>query len=362
MNDTHTQDTPQNPTVLIVDDVPANLALLFDYLEQESFRVLVAQSGAKALTQLQRMKPDIILLDVMMPGMNGFETCQLIKANADTCEIPIIFLTSLDDVVDKVRGFEMGGVDYITKPIEDVEVLARLRTHLTIHDLQHRLRQQLNLALAEVQERNTQLAHTNEILTTLHGSYNAEMTQRQRTEQEKDSLMTIIEQQTEQWRILSRFLLEESDTPRHGLGQALTAQAAQNLGLVLHSLTQIAQSLHNGQSVEPSTKSHFQNTMGILEKTKNYLDEISQAGTASKTGNEANSVTSAAVLSELTVREQEVLQLLVDGESNSEICRKLIVSESTVRTYRMRIMQKLDVDSFAGLVKFAVKHNLTSLD
>ena len=102
--------------------------------------------------------------------------------------------------------------------------------------------------------------------------------------------------------------------------------------------------------------------MSILEKTKQYLDEISQVASASKTGNEIDSMTSAAVLSELTVREKEVLQLLVDGESNSEICRKLIVSESTVRTYRMRIMQKLDVDSFAGLVKFAVKHQLTSLD
>ena len=102
----------QNPTVLtvlIVDDVPANLALLFDYLEQEGFRVLVAQSGANALLQIQHLKPDIILLDVMMPGLDGFETCRLLKGNAETCEIPIIFLTALDDPVDKVRGFELGG-------------------------------------------------------------------------------------------------------------------------------------------------------------------------------------------------------------------------------------------------------------
>ena len=178
--------------------------------------------------------------------------------------------------------------------------------------------------------------------------------------------MTIIEQQTEQWRVLSRFLVEESDAPRHGLGQALTGQAAQNLGLVWHSLTQLAQSLHSGQSVDASTKSHFQNTMKILENTKQYLDEVSQGQQAAKQGehigNEIESATNTDSLSDLTLREQEVFQLLVDGDANSEICRKLIVSESTVRTYRMRIMQKLNVDSFAGLVKFAVKHNLTSLD
>lgn len=99
----------QKATVLIVDDTPANLALLFDYLEQEGFTVLVAESGVLALEQLSRFKPDIILLDVMMPGLDGFDTCRLLKANQDTCEIPVIFLTTLTDTYDKVRGFEVGG-------------------------------------------------------------------------------------------------------------------------------------------------------------------------------------------------------------------------------------------------------------
>ena len=134
---------PQRHTVLIVDDNPTNLAVLMEYLESAGFHVLVAKNGESALKRARYAQPDIILLDVMMPDLNGFETCHHLKADETTADIPVIFITALADTADKVRGFEAGGVDYITKPFQQEEVLARVRTHLTIRDLQKQLLAQI---------------------------------------------------------------------------------------------------------------------------------------------------------------------------------------------------------------------------
>ncbi len=128
--------------VLVVDDNPNTLSLLFDALEEAQFKVLIAEDGKSVLKRIKYLKPDIILLDVMMPEMDGFETCQHLKANEYSKNIPIIFMTALTETVDKVKGFEIGAVDYITKPIQIDEVLVRLKTHLTIHNLQNQLIQQ----------------------------------------------------------------------------------------------------------------------------------------------------------------------------------------------------------------------------
>jgi DNA-binding response OmpR family regulator len=130
----------QDYTILIVDDNPTNLNVLVDYLEEYGFEIMIAKSGEIGLKRVKVTKPDIILLDVMMPGIDGFETCRQLKANEHTRDIPIIFMTALDNVEDKVRGFELGAVDYVTKPIEQKEVLARINTHLSIRDLTYKLR------------------------------------------------------------------------------------------------------------------------------------------------------------------------------------------------------------------------------
>jgi two-component system sensor histidine kinase/response regulator len=119
-------------SVLVVDDNPTNLSILVNLLRDVGLRVLVAIDGESAIEQTKYVKPDLILLDVMMPGIDGFETCQRLKANPDTLKIPIIFMTALSETVDKVRGLSLGAVDYVTKPFEHEEVLLRIRTHLTI--------------------------------------------------------------------------------------------------------------------------------------------------------------------------------------------------------------------------------------
>ncbi len=133
-------------TVLMVDDTPANLAVLGHVLEESGLHVLVAQDGEEAVQRARLTSPDLILLDVMMPGIDGFETCRRLKADSGLRDIPVIFMTALSDSANRLRAFEVGGVDYVTKPIESSEVLARVKTHLSLRAMQRRLSEQ-NAAL-----------------------------------------------------------------------------------------------------------------------------------------------------------------------------------------------------------------------
>lgn len=130
-------------TVMIVDDAPGNLALLSDALDEAGYRVLVATDGYSALEQLDYVSPDVILMDGMMPGMDGFETCRRLKQSPATRAIPIIFMTALGELDDLLRGFEEGAVDYIVKPFRNEEVLARIGAHLNQARLVYRTEQAL---------------------------------------------------------------------------------------------------------------------------------------------------------------------------------------------------------------------------
>ncbi|MDM8526728.1 hybrid sensor histidine kinase/response regulator [Anaerolineales bacterium HSG24] len=150
---------PYAGKILVVDDQPANLDILFRTLKIAGYKVLVAKSGQSAIRQAERTQPDIILLDVMMPGMNGFLTSQKLKENELTQEIPIIFMTALNDIDSKIVGFEVGAVDYVTKPFEFKEILARINAHLTIRKLQQELQHKNNALQAQNEELNA-FAHT----------------------------------------------------------------------------------------------------------------------------------------------------------------------------------------------------------
>ncbi|MGH8000214.1 MAG: response regulator, partial [Brasilonema sp.] len=159
-------DPTKKGVILIVDDTPTNLEVLFDFLATSGFTVLVAEDGESAISILERFAssilqpfassrmerfaiarseyapPDLILLDILMPGMNGFETCSRLKANQLTKDIPIIFMTALSETVDKVKGLNLGAVDYITKPLQHEEVLARIELHLRLRNLSKTLQEQ----------------------------------------------------------------------------------------------------------------------------------------------------------------------------------------------------------------------------
>ena len=280
-------------TILIVDDVPSNIALLLQMLRAEGYRTLVAESGERALAQLAYTIPDLILLDGEMPGLSGFETCQQIKKHEQTKHIPVIFLTVLDDVDSKIRGFNVGGSDYITKPFETAEVLARVRTHLTLKSLLQQLQDKNRWLEREVSTRATVLRETDIALQS-------ERERRQQQEQEITQLFSLLKQQSEQ----------------------------------LQGLTNLLSQTHSAPSqVQPPSL--------LIAPTQQPAD---------------------SALNSLTNREQEVLALWADGLNSQEVAAQLNLSTVTIRTYRSRIMKKLNIRHTPGLVKFALKHNLTTLD
>jgi signal transduction histidine kinase len=138
----------ENRQILIIVESSNSLGVLPDYLKGFGYKITTTNNGETALTTAEYIIPDIILLDVKLSGMDGFETCRQLKANKVTREIPIIFITAQTSTVDKLRGFALGAVDYITRPIQSEEVLARLRTHLTIQHLRKQLQEQ-NIHLQE---------------------------------------------------------------------------------------------------------------------------------------------------------------------------------------------------------------------
>lgn len=137
------QPTDRLASVLVVDDTSANLRLLSQMLTENGYQARPVRSGPQALAAAQTLPPDLILLDIRMPGMDGYEVCKLLKADPRTRDIPVLFISALSETEDKIKAFTAGGVDYVTKPFQLEEILARVQTHLTLRSLQRRLEQQI---------------------------------------------------------------------------------------------------------------------------------------------------------------------------------------------------------------------------
>lgn len=149
--------------ILIVDDNPTNLDVISEALSSAGYKVAIATSGERAIQQVERRPPDLILLDVMMPGINGFETCKRLKSNTKTCDIPIIFMTALADADHIVKGFDLGAVDYITKPFQEQEVLVRVRTHLQLSLLTQNLEEQVTHKTLALQTSQLQMIQSEKL-------------------------------------------------------------------------------------------------------------------------------------------------------------------------------------------------------
>ncbi len=145
--------TIKQEVILIVDDNPTNIQVLSDLLKEYGFKVLVAKDGETCLHRLEKIRPDLILLDVLMPGIDGFETCRRLKASPATKEIPVIFMTALADPVDKLKGLTIGAVDYITKPLQHEEAIARVNIHLQLRNLNKQLEEQNATLQQEIRSR-----------------------------------------------------------------------------------------------------------------------------------------------------------------------------------------------------------------
>ena len=178
------------PVILTVDDDPNNLSVVRDCLVGCNYTILVAEDGESAVQRADYARPDLILLDIMMPGIDGYETCRRLKTLESTREIPVIFMTALAETGHKVKGLEVGGVDYITKPFQREELLARISVHLHTRDLTRRLREANELLETRVEERTAELAQT---IDALHD----EIMERKRAEEERVRLARAIEQAAE---------------------------------------------------------------------------------------------------------------------------------------------------------------------
>ena len=165
-----TTDDKPRATIMVVDDQPANLKLLEEMLSREGYRVRSFPRGRLALAAALRDPPEAILLDINMPEMNGYEVCQQLKSDAQLRQIPVIFLSALNETGDKVRAFQCGGVDYITKPFQFDEVRARVETHTKLHQLQRATLEQNQRLEEVVKDRTRELAEANARLKILDGA------------------------------------------------------------------------------------------------------------------------------------------------------------------------------------------------
>jgi diguanylate cyclase (GGDEF)-like protein/PAS domain S-box-containing protein len=173
---------PNCPSILIIDDVLDNLRLLGAALAEEGYQLNCARTGKLALGYLQHKRPSLILLDIQMPGMSGFEVCQQIKQNPTLGDIPILFLSCHDSVEEKLKAFEFGGADYITKPFEVAEVVARVNRQLALQTASHEAKQRHQDLTTEIQSRTQELKQTNQILESTHRELNLEILERRKVE------------------------------------------------------------------------------------------------------------------------------------------------------------------------------------
>ncbi|MEZ4870373.1 MAG: response regulator [Caldilineaceae bacterium] len=233
----------QDYHILIVDDTPVNLAVLVEYLEAYGFGIRIARTGESALQRAQYDAPDIILLDVLLPGLDGFATCRQLKATPSTCEIPVIFMTSLTGAEDKVRGFEAGAVDYVTKPLQQAEVLARIETHLRLRHLAQNL-----------QEQNRQLSTSSRV--------------------ERERLLEAVSQQRTQLRTLARKLTEVQEEERKRLARELHDEMGQALTALRMNLTAIEKETPSGTSAR--TVERIREAAWLADQTLEQIRELSQ--------------------------------------------------------------------------------------
>lgn len=247
--------------IMIVDDTPANLRLLEEMLVQEGYEVRSFPRGRLAIAAALKGPPDLILRDVMMPEMNGYETCERLKSNAGLEDIPIVFLSALHETEDKVKAFQAGGVDYISKPFQIEEVHARVKTHLELHQLQRALKIQNERLEQTVAARTRELQEANRRLTILDRS--------------KDDFLNLI---SHELRTPLNGLLGVSDlilsdmpaTPENVELQGLFQRSRRRILSFLDNALILAQLQVNEQMFQPAPVSLQSAVMCAIEKTSEF--------------------------------------------------------------------------------------------
>ena len=319
-------------TILVIDDDPTNLSVAFEYLRAFGYRVLTARDGELGIARAHKAQPDLILLDVGLPGIDGFETCRRLCAAPETRHIAVIFMTGHTALEDKVRGFEVGGVDYVTKPVEQRELLGRARAHLKIRRQQVQLERYASMLRDRVADSEQIVEH--------------EKAHWEATESEAQKLRDLLQRQGLKIQALTeRWLLAQGGGARAGAG-------ADGVKLLRAHLEHArAHSQPDAGQVDlraEATQRHVSIALELLA----MLPVLAAPATPAPAGPDP--------FEELSDQERRVVVMLVSGRPNKEIAFELEVSTTTVSTYRKRILDKLSIDSLPELVKLALKFGLAS--
>jgi CheY-like chemotaxis protein/DNA-binding CsgD family transcriptional regulator len=300
------------PVVMIIDDTPGNLALLSDTLSEAGYRVLVATDGLSALEQINYLRPDIILLDVMMPGVDGFETCRQLKVNPHTAAIPVIFMTALGELDDLLRGFNEGAVDYLVKPISPPEVLARVESHL---------KQAFNFQRAEMALNNSPFA----VMTV-----------------SKEGLVTWLPESGKNW--LAEYAKRIGATNPIQVGGLLPLALAS--WLQSQPFTEENKESTNFESSHQGV--HFSIKRTVCQHTGEYLLLMEKHSKEWDLESLRHSLS-------LTFREAEILMWISRGKTNKEMGVILGTSPRTINKHLEHIFEKLGVVTRAAAVSMALQ-------
>ena len=311
----------ERQSILVIDDDPTNLKIAVEYLRAYSYEILIAKDGVQGIERALRARPDLILLDVQMPGIDGYETCRRLVANPDTSAIPVLLLTALTSVDHRVRGFEAGAVDYVTKPVEERELLARVRAHLELRALRVALEVERTRLAERLEERAAYIE--------------GERARRATDDAERERLLDLIRSQGAALRACA-------GADPTVAGAPLTAderlrvhldQARRLLGAPASSLAYEA-------------RAHILSALHLLTDTHANSDS------------EPAPEPPAPGVDKLSERERQIVELLVRGLSNKEVAYELGVARTTVSTHRKRIFDKLGVGDLPALVRWALGHRI----
>ena len=317
-------------SILIVDDDPNNLKVALGHLDAYGYEVLIARDGERGIERARAALPQLILLDVVMPGIDGYEVCRRLKSHPATSDIPVLFMTGQTSMAEKLEGFDVGAVDYITKPVAERELLARVRTHIQLYTLRARLEEQAAL---------------------LEQAVSWERAQRETDRQDLVRSRATIRAQGEQLEALANRWMQASPDgsarPLSAFESVVQAHARQARSLLEPAA---------GERMSEAAAAACQH-LDIIVKLYDHRSLHDQAGA----GRGAPEVPAGPnPFTKLSPREREIVEMLLRGCSNKEIAIDLSLSQTTVSSHRGRIMNKLEVDSLPALVKLALRHGVDS--
>ena len=304
-------------TVLVVDDVPANVDVVLGFLAAAGYRVLVSESGTRALEQLTLALPDIILLDLMMPGLDGIETCRRIKANTQWRHIPVIMMTAADELSKKLAAFQAGAVDFVTKPVQPEEVQARVQTHLQLRELQESL-----------ERKNQELAEEIELRLDAEKQLETSLEQALLISDKKGQILFA----TGQARILLNTFFTQGSDKR---------------------LPEELQSWLSGpDSQRPKVISHIKR--GEIEVDHFALSKSGSLSLLRFDHRNGDNGPKALLALGVTAREAEVLYWMSEGKTNPEIAIIIDASLNTVKKHAINLFAKLGVETRTSAARLAL--------